>query len=33
MMVGGNVQYFTNTTDLKYAGRPEMKNLLGVKGV
>jgi hypothetical protein len=33
MIVGGNVQYFINTTDLKYAGLPEVKNLLGVKGV
>jgi hypothetical protein len=33
MMVGGNVQYFINTTDLKYAGRPEMKNQLDVKTV
>lgn len=33
MMVGGNVQYFINTTDLKYAGRLERKNPLGVKGV
>ena len=33
MMVGGNVQYFIYTTDLKYAGRQEMKNPLGVKGV
>ena len=32
-MVGGNVQYFINTTGLKYAGRPETKNPLGVKGV
>lgn len=32
-MFGGNVQDFINTTDVKYAGRPEMKNPLGVKGV
>jgi len=32
-MVGGNVQDFINTTNLKYAWRPEMKNPLGVKGV
>jgi hypothetical protein len=32
MMVGGNVKYFINTTDLKYAGCPKMKNPLGVKG-
>ena len=30
-MVGGNVQYFINTRDLKCAGRPELKNPLGVK--